>query len=261
MTKSVTQPTAGTAVAPPARTTVARVLTWESAWVVMGALGLPFVTALWVLIEFVSEGEVFALWGPVAGLLGRYAFGYAIGHSLVGVMLPRYLLHGATRRSFLRQAPLVGTALAAGGAVVVGAGWLVERAVFRLAGWPYALSTGADESFFGFLGQVAAGGLYTFMLQQPWTGVWRVVVVHWLVFTLWAALGALLTAGFARGRLVGLGCVPVSLALLAVAEPGISLPVPLPLPPPVVALVIGWLLAWAFVWVLVARAPLRVDPA
>lgn len=265
MTAPVTPPTVGTAVPPAARTTVARVLAREAPWVVGGALSLAFWTACltaWsVLLEFAFSREVNALWGPVAGLWGRYYLGCAIGPYLVGSLLPRYLLHGTTRRSFLRQAPFVGTAFAAGGAVAVGAGWLAERTVFRLAGWPYALSTGTDESVAGFLDQVAAGGLYSFMVQQPWTGVWGVVVVHWLVFSLWAALGALLTAGFARGRLVGLGCVPVTLALLAVAEPGISLRMPWPLPPPVLALPICWLLAWALTWALVARAPLRVDAA
>lgn len=227
--------------------------------VVMGMVLLAWV-AWWVLVEVVmlfflgpTEPEG---WTPFVGFIIRVGMGFWVGRILVRHYLSRYVVHGATRSAFLRQAPLIITTLAAYGVVGFAVAWFAERAAYRLFGGSYT----APFWWVDFLDEAAGGALHAILTQEPWWTIWY-LGMHWLLFILWAALGALLAAGFARSRLVGLLCVPVCVLLLVVTEPSFFLArqsFAFPGPLLLLALPIASLLAWLLTWMLVARAPIRV---
>ncbi|MCK2239182.1 MULTISPECIES: hypothetical protein [unclassified Crossiella] len=165
-----------------------------------------FVTLLWlayaVVVGLVLTG--IAVWGTVSLSVWdnavQVALWFAFGFTawLLYTYLPVYVANGITRREFTaRVAGFVGV-LAAVLAVLTAAGYLAEGGVYALAGWPQML---APQRYF-----TAATEVPTVLLTQ------------FLAFGAFSAVGALVGSSFYRDPALGLGSLPVGLAVLYLAN-------------------------------------------
>jgi hypothetical protein len=158
------------------------------------ALGVTLVAAF--LIS--TWGEVDrSYWNYVATQFLRW-IACGLGIDAVNSYLRMHIAHGRTRRDFLRQLFPYLVGLSVGFAVLVVFGFLLERGVYTLMGWPPRREHLAHvDSITDVLGFV---GPFTLMLM------------------LWAVAGVLLRAAFNRNVLLGLSTVPIGLLLVAPNE-------------------------------------------
>lgn len=119
------------------------------------------------------------------------------GVSLVREFLPLYLAHGQTRRRFAVDGAITVTLFAPFLAALLAFSYLLESALYGLAGWPQALTR---------------PHLFTEPTQVP------LVFAEYLIeFAAWIPAGAFMGAAFYRFRGNGLLSVPVGVALIIVA--------------------------------------------
>lgn len=217
-----------------------------------------FAAVLWLPLMVLSALIVVGIeiWGQVDRSVWHYlatqaprwlALGLAV--DAINTYLRLHVAHGHTRRDFLRQLWPYLPAMAAALALMVTVGYQIERGVYALTGWPHALRSPA---LFGDSGNVLGTfGVYT------------------LVFLLWAVVGAMVAAAFARDRLLGILTLPLgllvaapSLALADVSEDPLftrlTAPLDLPVPTSVAVGLAGAVVACAVIWGLVRDMPIRV---
>jgi hypothetical protein len=154
-----------------------------------------FVTLVTLVVSAFRPIEISG-W-EVASQLPRWFVG-GIGVYLTAVYLPLYIAHGYTRREFLAQAPLATAATVGVAALLMTVGYGLERVVYGLADWPQTLQ---QSHLF------AAPDQYGLILLE-----------FLVLFSVWAAAGALCGAGFYRGPAPGLAVTPVALAMVGLAE-------------------------------------------
>ncbi|MEX0789166.1 MAG: hypothetical protein WD178_00150, partial [Actinomycetota bacterium] len=161
-----------------------------SVW--LWGLFVLFVAAVMGAVAFFTEISTSG-WEKATQLPRWYAG--AIGVYMTALYLPVYIAHGRTRRKFLRQTPAAIAVNTTVLAALMTAGFAIEYAAYRLAGWPQTLSS-------------------THLFNSP-TEYGLVFVEFWLAFVVWMIAGALLGASFYRNP--GLGFLMLPVALLAVA--------------------------------------------
>lgn len=158
---------------------------------------------LMVVAALVTGG--IAIWGNVDQSVWHYIatqvsrwLAVGLGFDAISTYLRMHVAHGRTRRDFLRQfwVYVVGLAVAFG--VLLTIGYLVERGVYALVGWPHKLQAAA---LFDSSGDVLGifGGLALMML-------------------LWTIAGAMVHAAFTRNVLLGIVTIPVGLLLISPTE-------------------------------------------
>lgn len=162
---------------------------------------------LWLPLLLLSALIVtgIGIWGEVDRSIWHYLatqvprwFALGVGVDAVNTYLRLNLAHGRTRRDFLRQLWPYLPCVAVGLAVLVTAGYQLERGAYALFGWDHHL---AYPILFGDTGNVL-GILGSFSL----------------VLMLWALAGVLIAAAFTRGKLLGIVTVPFGLVLVAPSE-------------------------------------------
>lgn len=162
---------------------------------------------LWLPLMLLSALIVtgIGIWGEVDRSIWHYLatqaprwFALGVGVDAINTYLRLNLAHGRTRRDFLRQLWPYLPGVAAGLAVLVTAGYQLERGAYALFGWNQRL---AYPMLFGDTGNVL-GILGTFTL----------------VLMLWTLAGVLIAAAFTRGRLLGIVTIPFGLVLVAPSE-------------------------------------------
>lgn len=102
-----------------------------------------------------------------------------IGIHLGYSQLPLHITHGQTRREFAMQAAMFAGVFVTALAAMVAAGFVLERGLYEVAGWPQ---------------DVSDGRLYTSPSELHW-----IFVQGWLVQGLWFVGGALIGAAWYRG--------------------------------------------------------------
>ncbi|MFC4853741.1 hypothetical protein [Actinophytocola glycyrrhizae] len=220
---------------------------------------VSFGFVLWLPLMLLSALIVtgIGIWGEVDRSIWHYLatqaprwFALGVGVDAINTYLRLNLAHGRTRRDFLRQLWSYLPGLAVCLAVLVTAGYQLERGAYALLGWDHRL---AYPSVFGDTGNVL-GILGSFSV----------------VLLLWATAGVLIAAGFTRGRLLGIATVPFGLVLVAPGEVltgfnGSTLLELVTLTSPVlptVAICLGLaVLACAATWGIVRDIPLRAKVA
>ncbi|HEX6353762.1 hypothetical protein [Actinophytocola sp.] len=157
-------------------------------------LGVTLVVAVGISVW----GEVDrSYWHYVATQFLRWiAFG--LGVDAISSYLRMHIAHGRTRRDFLRQLFPYLVGLSVVYAVLVVLGYLLERGVYALTGWPPRREDSPLlDSIPDVLGYV---GPFTLMLL------------------LWAIAGVLLSAAFNRDAVLGLVTIPIGLLIIAPSE-------------------------------------------
>lgn len=163
---------------------------------------LPFVGILWVLftvVTLVITGVVAATSGVSASVLHhattqapRWLL-FGLGIDAVLTYLRMHLAHGRTRREFAGQAVAYAVAVAGVSAALLTAGYLLERGVYALFGWPQT---------------VAPVGLFGASDQYP-----AIFGAFWLSLLLWTVAGLVIGLGFFRSTGVGLLMIPVGVVI------------------------------------------------
>ena len=148
------------------------VLTWIG--FTLTILGITFAIA--ALAEVTQS-----IWEPASQVPRWFAFAMGV-HLAYGVM-PLHIAHGQTRREFARQAVVLMLMFAAATAVLMTAGFVIERVVYAIADWPQTLT---EEH------------LYSSTSDYP-----LIYLEHLLVMLVWMAGGALIGASFYRGGALG----------------------------------------------------------
>jgi hypothetical protein len=179
---------------------------------------LPFVAVLWVLftvavgliigvVALASPGPVDSIWHHAATQAPRWLM-FGLGIDAVTTYLRLQLAHGGTRRSYFGQTTMYAVVLAGGAAVLLTVGYLLERGLYALLGWPQRLS---GLSMFDTAGQYHV-----------------ILGTYWLTFLMWTIAGTLIALGFFRFNRGGLLTIPIGVvlvvpALLAVSDNGFPL--------------------------------------
>jgi hypothetical protein len=218
---------------------------------------LAMVVILWLgfflVVEVVTAGfAIFrpidgSLWEPMTQLPRWLAFG--AGYQLTGVYLRIHVAHGQTRRGFMRQASVYLVAFAALLATLTMLGYLMELAVYRMAGWPQRFTR---DYLFDSASHIAP-----------------ILFTYGLVYLVWTVAGALIAATFRRLHWYGLvvaapfclaTIVGIELAVgaryfapLTIVDIGIQFPSSVPL-----ALLLGiggFAVSLAATWALVRNMP------
>ncbi|HEX8631195.1 MAG TPA: hypothetical protein VF755_23805 [Catenuloplanes sp.] len=166
---------------------------------------LPFLLLCWaammVLAGLVLTGV--AIFGTVrisaidvGGQILRWlALGY--GGYLTYNLLPVYLVHGQTRREFLRQAPVFQFVTSAAVAALTTLGYAAESLLYRANGWTQA-----------------------FTEDRPYTAASQYGVIflsYWSMLLVWSLTGLFIGAGFYRLQAGGVLTLLLALPLLAVS--------------------------------------------
>jgi hypothetical protein len=175
-----------------------RVLLTAHLWyALLGWLALAGLTAM-VTAGTAAWGHVDrSFWHYPATLAARW-FAFGLGIDAINTYLRLHVAHGRTRRDFLRQLWPHLLVLATTLALLVAIGYLIERGVYALAGWPHRLPS---PGLVGTIGNLpGAIGAFT------------------LMFVLWAIAGVLLTAAFIRNVLLGLITVPIGFLIITPSE-------------------------------------------
>lgn len=222
---------------------------------------LAMVVILWLgfflVVEVITAGFALfrpidgSLWEPMTRLPRWLAFG--AGFQLIGGYLRIHVAHGQTRRGFMRQASVYLIAFAALLATLTMLGYLMELAVYRIAGWPQSFTR---NYLFDSASQVAP-----------------ILFTYGLVYLVWTVAGALIAAAFRRLHWYGLVVVtPFCLATivgielavgaryfgpLTIGDIGIQFPSSVPL-----ALLLGiggFAVSLAATWALVRHMPFREE--
>lgn len=173
---------------------------------------LAFVAVTWVLFTVVvflvvggvalfADGRPDSIWHHAATQAPRWLM-FGLGVDAVTTYLRLQLAHGGTRRSYLGQSTAYTVVLAGGSAALITVGYLLERGIYALLGWPQGLP---GESLFGTAGQYHV-----------------IFATYWLTFLLWTVAGTLVALGFFRWNKGGLLTIPIGLLLVAPAFVAIS---------------------------------------
>jgi hypothetical protein len=161
-------------------------------------LWVPFVLIVGLVIGAAAYfGEISISGWETASQIPRWYAG-AIGIYMTALYLPVYIAHGRTRTEFLRQAP---AAIAVVTTILAGfmtAGYAIEYAAYRAAGWPQTLTS-------------------THLFESP-TEFGLVFVEFWLAFAAWMVAGTFLGASFYRNPVLGFPMIPVALLMVALVE-------------------------------------------
>lgn len=174
-----------------------------------------------------------------------------VGVALVREYLPLYIAHGQTRRQFAAQAAVTVALLAPFLSVLLVVGYLLEKVLYGLAGWPQTL----DQAH-----------LFTEVTQVP------LVFTEYLVeFLAWLVAGGFIGVGFYRWNIGGVLTIPVGIVLIVVAEAAAAAELRLPFArafdlgigyprSPGIALGVGlgiFLIGLALTWSAIRDVPLR----
>lgn len=205
--RTVTADTARALVAPKP------IIAFASWWAAL-AMGFALATAAREALGTVGSSTwQYATWSPAVLL-------FLIGLGLPTMLLPRYVVHGSTRRAFALGSALVTGSAAVAGGLLMAVGFAVESFVYEAQGWTQAIE--GTRLFAG--------------ADQP--GV--IVAQYALVFAAWAITGWLAGTGYYRwgGWWGTLFLVPAALPLVlaeilvtagSAATPWGSVPLPLSL--------------------------------
>jgi hypothetical protein len=164
---------------------------------------LTFTAILWVLftvLVIVATGIVAAAGGVSESVLHHAAtqaprwLMFGLGIDVISTYLRIQLAHGRTRREFTGQAVGYTVILSGFSAVLVTLGYLLERGVYAVFGWPQKLSR---------------GGLFTAADQYP-----AIFGTYWLIFLMWTVAGLVIGLGFFRSPGLGLLTIPLGLAIV-----------------------------------------------
>jgi hypothetical protein len=218
---------------------------------------LAMIVILWLgyflLVQLITAGFATfrpidgSLWEPMTQLPRWFAFG--AGFQLTGVYLRLHVAHGQTRRGFMRQASVYLVAFAALLATLTMLGYLMELAIYRMAGWPQNFSR---DYLFDSTSQVAP-----------------ILFTYGLAYLVWTVAGALIAATFRRLHWYGLVVVaPFCLAIIVGIELAVGArsfaPLPLtdiqfPSSAPLALLLGsgGFAISLAATWALVRNMPFR----
>jgi hypothetical protein len=167
---------------------------WFAAMVSLALLVLALVVAL--LTSWWGEVDR-SIWHYMATQFLRWiAFG--LGLDAISTYLRMHVAHGRTRKDFLRQLFPYLAGLGGAFAALVVLGYLVERGVYALTGWPPRKEDSPQvDSIADVLGSV---GPFALMLM------------------LWAVAGVLFTAAFTRDFFLGLLTLPIGLLIISSSE-------------------------------------------
>ena len=149
-----------------------------------------------ILIVILVVGEVeSSVWEQASYQVARWYVAF-IGGYLTYSLLPLQVANGQTRRAFAGRAPMFIGGFAAGGAVLMVVGFLLEAALYAVAGWPHVLTL---EHYY----------------SSPYQ-LHLVFVEFFVQFLAWMLAGALLGAAIYRSSAVWLPAL-----LLAVVGVGL----------------------------------------
>ncbi|SDG67548.1 hypothetical protein SAMN05421505_106219 [Sinosporangium album] len=161
---------------------------------------LPMVAAFWALLVAVvgliilgmhTFGTVSAsVWDDLASGFPQWAL-LGTGVVMLRVFLPMHVGHGRTRREFTWHTTLFIVAFTGALAVLLAAGYWLEKALYGAVGWPHMID---PHRFF------TDGGQFGLI-------VWE----FWCVLPVWMISGVCLSAAFYRSVNIGLAVVPVAL--------------------------------------------------
>jgi hypothetical protein len=169
-----------------------------SGLIVVGAFGVVLVLALAIATWRDLDSSV---WEQATGLVRLYALFWIAW--LIYAYLPTYVAHGVTRREFMAKTVVFVVAQAGMLAGLVTLGYLAERLVFELAGWPHRLT---GDHAFGSPSDVAT-----------------VFLAYGATFLVWGSVAAFGAAGFYRdGGAWGLVALPVGLLLVLPTDLAVS---------------------------------------
>jgi hypothetical protein len=157
-----------------------------------------FVLVLVLTMAIAIFGSVTtSVWEQATQVPRWFAFGTGIW--LTGVYLRLHVAHGKTRREFMRQTSVYMVVFATLLAVLTTLGYLLERGVYAIGGWPQAFSRE-----------------YLFHAADD---VGPILLSYLLVFLAWTATGAVVAAGYRRIAGVGLALtVPLGIVLIGLVE-------------------------------------------
>lgn len=99
----------------------------------------------------------------ISGIIPWYALG--VGVYLMVSNFPQYVLYGDTRKRFVQRVALFSVPFSAGIALLALAGLLVERLVYRIAGWNHAI---AEDHLYDSATEIPAFLLEFFLILLPW---------------------------------------------------------------------------------------------
>lgn len=138
-----------------------------------------------------------SVWHYVATQVTRW-IAVGLGFDAISTYLRMHIALGRTRRDFLRQSWVYVVGLATAFGVLLTIGYLVERGVYVLAGWPHKLQPA--------------------MLFDSSGDVLGIFVGLTLMMLLWTIAGAMVHAAFTRNVLLGILTIPVGLLLISPTE-------------------------------------------
>jgi hypothetical protein len=172
---------------------------------------LLFTVLLWVAffaLIMVVTGAI-AIFGEIRNSVWEQAtqlprwFAFGTGIWLTGVYLRVYVAHGQTRSDFMRRASVFVVAFAAVLAGLTTLGFLLELALYRMAGWSQTFSR---EYLFDSAGQIGP-----------------ILLTFLLVYLVWTVMGALLAAAFRRLYWYGLLVAgPLAIVLVITTEAAVG---------------------------------------
>ncbi len=179
---------------------------------------LSFLALLWVLftvgiglviggVALATPGRPDSIWHHAAAQAPRWLL-FGLGIDAVNTHLRLQLAHGGTRRSYLGQTTAYTVVLGGAAAALITVGYLAERGLYALLGWPQRLS---GESLFATAGQYHV-----------------IFGTYWLTFLMWTVAGTLIALGFFRWNMGGVLTIPIGLllvvpAIVAVGNSGLPL--------------------------------------
>ena len=173
---------------------------------------LAFVAVLWVVftvgvclviggVALSTPGQPDSIWHHAATQAPRWLM-FGLGIDAVTTYLRLQLAHGGTRRSYLGQTTAYTVVLAGGSAALITVGYLLERGIYALLGWPQRLS---GESLFDTAGQYHV-----------------IFGTYWLTFLMWTVAGTLIALGFFRWNKGGVLTIPIGVLLVVPAVVAVS---------------------------------------
>lgn len=136
-------------------------------------------------------------WHQAAGIVQWYA-AIVAGVHFGWTLLPLHVTHGQTRREFTTQTAVFIVIFAAVLSLMVAATYIVEAAIYELAGWPQEFD---DRD-----------ALYDSGLQ-----VHLIVLQHWLTITLWTIGGFFVAASWYRHDVLGVIALIISIGIAGVS--------------------------------------------
>lgn len=158
------------------------------------------ITVLGITLGIAAFGEVTgSVWGPASQVPRWFAF--FIGLHLAMDIAPLYIAHGQTRREFAKRAVIFMAMFAAATGVLITAGFVIERVIYAIAGWPQTISE--------------------IHLYTSATDYGRIFLEHGLWMLVWTAGGALIGVGFYRDN--ALGALTIVIGILAAALTGVAI--------------------------------------